>query len=121
MATTKARKNPFLVHVDPQVLLVLNMTGRYCPACQLIILHQDRLEDLLVRACERNDPYIIGNDYLVLGTVERRAWRQIQQQPYGYETLFDNSHDFAGYVFFEPLPRWVPTDTEEKDVKGNAL
>jgi hypothetical protein len=37
----KARKRPFLIHIEPKHLLVLNMTGRYCPACDLIILHQD--------------------------------------------------------------------------------
>jgi hypothetical protein len=114
---TKARKKPFLVHIDPHVLLVLNMTGRYCPACDLIILHQDRLEDLLIRTCERNDPSLIGNDYLVLGTVERRAWRQVQKHPADYETLFANLHDFAKHVFFEPLRGWVPSGTAEPDIQ----
>ncbi len=112
---TKARKKPFLVHVDPLVLLVLNMTGRYCPACDLIILHQDRVEELLVHACEQHDPSVIGNDYLVIGTVERWGWRHTQKHPADYETLFANLHDFTEYVFYELQPRWVPMDPEEGD------
>jgi hypothetical protein len=111
--TTKSRKRPFLVHVNPRNLLGLNMTGRYCPACELMILHQDKLEDLLVRACERHDSSIIGNDYLVIGTVERRAWRDAQKHPSDYETIFANLHDFQEYVFFEPLRGWVLSEAKE--------
>ncbi|MBN1963586.1 MAG: hypothetical protein JW910_02995 [Anaerolineae bacterium] len=102
----KQRKRPFLIHIDPQVLLTLNMTGRYCPACDLIILHQDVLEDLLVRAFEQKMPEIVGNNYLVIGTVERAAWRAAQKKALDYETLFANLHDFKQVVIYEPR-RWV--------------
>ena len=77
------------------------MTGRYCPGCDLLILHKDLLEDLMVRAAERKDPTIIGRDYLVLGTVERSYWRR----HHGSATMggvMDQLHDFQDVVIFEP-------------------
>jgi hypothetical protein len=68
---TKARKHPFLIHIDPQQLVVLNMTGKYCPKCDLLILHQDKVEELLAAAMLGHNPDVIGNDYLVIGTVDR--------------------------------------------------
>jgi hypothetical protein len=114
-APMKARKKPFVIHVDPHVLLNLNMTGRYCPACDLMILHKDVLEDLLVRAFTLHDPSIIGNDYLIMGTLERKAWRELQTQPRNYALLFDNMHDFKEVVTFEPVHYdWAP-DPDKKD------
>jgi hypothetical protein len=64
---TKARKYPFFVHVDPLEPVILNMTGRYCPDCDLLILHQDRVEGLLARLFAHYKPELMGNDYLVMG------------------------------------------------------
>jgi hypothetical protein len=109
---TKIRKKPFLIHIDPQVLMILNMRGRYCTACDLVILHQDVVEDLLVRAFERQHPEIIGNDYLIIGTVEQAYWRKYKGKATA-GPVFDNLHDFERVVIYEPMrPRWMPADAE---------
>ena len=77
----KARKHPFFIHVDPQQPVVLNMTGKYCPACDLLILHQDKVEELLTVSLARSNPDVIGNEYLVVGTIERKGWRNVRQKP----------------------------------------
>jgi hypothetical protein len=110
-ATMLARKKPFLIHIDPRVLMLLNMTGRYCPRCELIILHKDRVEDLLTRAFERAAPSIIGNDYLIIGTVEPAYWRKSKGKA-GAPEVFEHLHDFKEVVIFEALPRWVRDDSE---------
>ena len=102
---TKVRKKPYLIHIDPNVMLVLNMSGRYCPDCDLLILHQDVVEDLMVRAFQEHDPSVIGSDYLIIGTVERRSWREGDPQ-----TALANLHDFREVVTFEPEPRWAPAE-----------
>ena len=113
--TMKQRKRPFLIHIDPHVLLTLNMTTRYCPACDLIIMHQDVLEDLLVRSLEQKMPDIIGNDYLVIGTVERATWRTAQKQPLDHAALFAGLAEFNEVLVFEPAQRgWLP-DPDNKD------
>ena len=108
---TKVRKKPFLIHIDPDVLLLLNMRGRYCPACDVLILHQNVVEDLLVRTFEQRRPDIIGNDYLILGTVEPAFWRKHKGKATA-GPLFDNLHDFEQVVVYEPMrPRWMPADS----------
>lgn len=105
----KVRKYPFLVHVDPRQLLMVNMSAKYCPVCDLLILHQDKLEQMLFAALYSQRPDLIGNKYLVLGTVERKAWRESQKLEYGEQKVFANSHDFKEIVLIEVEgPGWYP-------------
>jgi hypothetical protein len=109
---TRVHKKPFLIHIDPDVLLLLNMRGRYCPACDVLILHQNVVEDLLVRTFAQRRPGIIGNDYLILGTVELAFWRKHRGEA-SVGPAFDNLHDFERVVIYEPMrPRWMPPDPE---------
>lgn len=73
---TKVRKYCLLIHIDPHQLLSLNKTTKYCPYCDLIILKKEELEQLLCAICEERIPEIIGNDYLVLGTMDRKDWKK---------------------------------------------
>src|SRR5579863_363777 len=91
---TKIRKKPFVVHVDPLQLLILNMSGPYCPSCDLMILHKDKLENLLVIAFEQHRPDMIGNEYLVMGTVERTFWLRTLKEPVEPKTTLANLHVF---------------------------
>jgi len=87
---TKLRKNPFLVHIIPAFPTLLNMTGPYCPKCDLLILHQDKVERMLMAACELNGhPELIGNEYLVVGIVERSYFREASAGQLPAGTLFD--------------------------------
>jgi YgiT-type zinc finger domain-containing protein len=104
---TKVRKKPYLIHIDLRQILVLNVSGRYCSDCDLLILHQDVVEDLMVRAFQERDPSLIGNDYLIIGTIERRAWRESDP-----ETLLANLHDFREVVTFQPVPGWAPAEND---------
>jgi hypothetical protein len=107
-AKTRIRKRPFVVHVDPMELLLLNMSGPYCPVCDLVILHKDRLESLLVAAFQQNKPALIGNNYLVVGTVDTAFWRKYKGKA-TLELLLENLHDFKQVVTFEPARwQWAP-------------
>lgn len=99
---TLIRKFPFAIHIDPMTLLTLNMSGPYCPACDLIILHQDKVESLLTATFAELDPSIIGNDYLIMGVVERAYWRKASRGNGTHQELFDNLHVFRQVVKFEP-------------------
>jgi hypothetical protein len=70
------RKFALLIHIDKWGLLALGKTCRYCTPCELIIAHQDELEDELVHCFERLAPDVIGNPYLVLGTVDKKWWKE---------------------------------------------
>lgn len=102
-AKTKLRKLPLFVFLEPAQPLILNKTCRYCPSCDLLILHQDELEQLLTAMCmQRGTPHLIGNDYLVIGTVDRADWKKGQQTPItSNEDIRAIVHDFKKVVDFE--------------------
>lgn len=108
---TKARKHAFLVNVSPLQPLVLNMTGRYCPRCDLLILHQDKVETMIAFSLRQSAPSLVGNEYLVLGTVEHKAWREAQGQPDDLKMVLNNLHAFKDVVVFDPEHYgWVPDE-----------
>ncbi len=106
--STRLRKFPFAILIEPNQLLALNMTGRYCPGCDLIIIHQDVLEDLLVRMFEPTHPEIVGNDYHVFGTVDRADWREGVQTQRSSAGFLDLVHEFKRVLSFEMKGGWMP-------------
>jgi hypothetical protein len=94
---TGQRKRPLLIHVDPQQLIALNYTCRYCPDCDLLIGKQSEIEAFLTEMFKELDPSAIGNDYLILGTVERKAWRENMKNPKPFYEMLSYIHDFTGY------------------------
>lgn len=73
---THMRKFALLIHIDEWGPLALGKTCRYCSLCELIIAHQDELEDVLVRIFEQHAPEVVGNPYVVLGTLDRKRWKE---------------------------------------------
>lgn len=104
---TRQRKLPLVIHVDPMYPVSLNYTCRYCPACDLLIAHQDEIERLLATLFEKHAPDAMGNEYLVLGTFDHDYWKQGTKTPHAAQNLFDNLHDFKEVLTFEPAGRWV--------------
>jgi hypothetical protein len=105
---TRVRKLPLVIHVDPVQLVALNKTCRYCLSCDLLIAHRDELEAWLAAFFGQQKPEVVGNDYLVVGTEERAAWRRGRRTPLTTQELLAGLHDFAEVVRFEPAPRWGP-------------
>ncbi|MCJ7701459.1 MAG: hypothetical protein MUO62_07750 [Anaerolineales bacterium] len=120
---TLLRKVPLVVHVDPLNPVLLNKRCRYCPPCDLLIAHQDELEHSLVLTFREGTPEVIGNDYLVLGTVDKATWRKQQKEPIPMARMLayvhrfkDNltlSHTPAGWYSEDqpPTPRTAPPPT----------
>ena len=105
---TKLRKLPLVIHVEGPVLLSLNKTCRYCPYCDLLIAHQDELEAQLVSIFHEREPEMIGNEYLVVGTVDRPVWQRGNRGTLTLQEMLDNLHDFKDHLRFELGPRWAP-------------
>ncbi len=106
-AKMRQRKLPLVIHVDPMYPVSLNYTCRYCPACDLLIAHQDEIEHLLVALFEQHAPEAVGNDYIVLGTFEHDFWKQGTKTPHTVQSLVDNLHDFKQVLIFKPAYIWV--------------
>ncbi len=78
-------------------LVALNYTNRYCARCDILIGHKDEIEHLLTDLFEQINPDCIGNDYLVLGTVEKKAWRENMEDPKPSDEMLHHVHDFKSY------------------------
>ena len=111
---TGQRKIPLLIHVDPLHLIALNYTCRYCKDCDLLIAHKHEIEHLLTALFSQMDPEAVGNDYLIIGTVEKKTWREGIQQPKGSDEMLPHVSDFATY--YKELrfsrPGWYKRDQE---------
>ena len=105
---TRVRKLPLVIHIDPMQLVALNKTCRYCPRCDLLIAHQDELEAWLAAFFGHQQPEVVGNSYLVVGTEDRAAWRRGTHTPLTLAEMLEHLHDFVEVVRFEPAPRWGP-------------
>lgn len=73
---THTRKLALFIVVDGAETMVLGKTCRFCTQCGLIVVHKDELEHELVVAFERRAPHAIGNEYVVVGTMDKKMWRK---------------------------------------------
>jgi hypothetical protein len=104
---TKVRKYPLVIHIEPEQILNLNKTCKYCTKCDLIIARQSDIEALMTTCFEKHRPSIIGNDYLVIGTLDRSDWKESLANSVTSD-LLENVHPFKDMLNFEPLPSWYP-------------
>lgn len=94
---TKQRKKPLLIHIEPRHLIVLNYTCRYCQDCDLLIAHKHEIEHLLTELFRQYNPGAIGNNYLIVGTVEKSTWREGLEYPKAINEMLPHASDFAKY------------------------
>jgi hypothetical protein len=113
-AKTGQRKIPLVIWVDPHYPVSLNYTCRYCKNCDLLIAHQNEIENLLARLFRERNPQIIGNEYTVLGTMEKTAWKQGVQKPIEFQDLPAHLREFIQVLKFELTGH--PTDQEQETV-----
>jgi hypothetical protein len=92
---TLLRKVPLVVHVDPINPVAINKSCRYCPACELLIAHQDEVEAELAALFARRTPDLVGNGYLILGTLDRDVWKRGVAKPLAIQEMVEQLHDFA--------------------------
>jgi hypothetical protein len=119
---THTRKFAMMIHIDDFGLMTLGKTSRYCSPCQLIITHQNELEEEFEQLFRQKNPTIIGKPYLVLGTVDTKIWKEQLARPGGTGTLedvLDHMADFKEVLDFQFTPqRWVqmtPAQIREYD------
>ena len=102
---TKVRKFPLAIHIDPQQLLFLNKSCRYCEKCDLIIVKKPEVESLMAASFENVNPSIIGNEYLVFGTLDRSDWQRYKEAPTDSKEAFKQVYVFKDVLKFEVMPR----------------
>jgi hypothetical protein len=93
----RQRKTPLVIHVAPKHLIVLNYTCRYCPDCDLLIAHKHEVERCLTALFSQQALDVIGNEYLVMGTIDKSVWREGLKQQKTMNELLPQASDFAKY------------------------
>jgi len=103
----RQKKLPLAIHVEDAGMVILNKTSRFCPECDLLIAHQDEIEAQLAAIFTERSPEVVGNEYLVVGTLDRPDWQRGRETPLTNEGMLGALHDFKDVVNFTAAPRWV--------------
>jgi tetratricopeptide (TPR) repeat protein len=101
---TQARKFPLVINVNPKLPIILDKTCRYCDTCDLLIVHQNQLEEQLAKNLMTIDPDVVGNNYLVIGTLDRTEWDQLKHKDLSFGQIIEHLHDFKEVVTFSRRP-----------------
>ncbi|MFQ6036170.1 MAG: hypothetical protein ACE5NM_10060 [Sedimentisphaerales bacterium] len=103
---TLVRKFPLVIHIEPAQMLILNKTCKYCTKCDLIVARKSEVEALMTACFEDKNPEIIGNEYLVMGTLEKRDWRARDTMNEDPEETIKRMFVFKDVWNFEPMSTW---------------
>lgn len=107
--TTKVRKFPLVIHIEPQQIFILNKQCKYCPNCDLIIAKKQEIESLMAARFSQENPQLMGNNYLVMGTIERQDWKQGNQGSLSPSEIIERMFVFKDQWHFEVIPAgWYP-------------
>lgn len=101
---TKIRKFSLVIHIEPQQLFLLNKQCKYCTKCDLIIVKKQEIESLMSASMIKENPQIIGNNYLVIGTLERQDWKQGNQGLLSSKEIIERVYVFEDEWEFEVIP-----------------
>ena len=74
--TTHLRKFALFIHVEGWGSVALGKTCRYCSRREMIMVHRDELEEQLAHSLTQIAPEAIGNQYVVLGTIDKKVWQE---------------------------------------------
>ena len=104
---TKVRKFPLVIHIEPNTLFVLNKNCKYCPTCDLIIVKKAEIENLMSAQFEQVNPTVIGNEYLVFGTLDKKDWQKNKTVTMNTGETMEKAYVFKDVLKFEMGERWV--------------
>ena len=95
--------------------ILIHIKCYYCTSCDLIITKQSELEHLLATGFSQINSNIIGNNYLVIGTVDRKDWREGNEQQIEPAETIKKMYVFKDVWNFEVIPAgWYPESKWEK-------
>ena len=104
-AATRIRKLPLVVHVghlDGPRLALLNKTCRFCLLCETLIVDRAELERVIIAA--GFSAAVKAQDYVVLGTIDRRIWRRGLAGDAHFADIREHIADFKKYLKIDVIP-----------------
>uniref|UniRef100_A0A8J6ZX89 Uncharacterized protein n=1 Tax=Desmonostoc muscorum LEGE 12446 TaxID=1828758 RepID=A0A8J6ZX89_DESMC len=111
---TKIRKFPLVIHIQPQQLFLLNKQCKYCPSCDLIIAKKQEIEPLMTATFVQTNPQILGNNYVVMGTVDKKDWKEGDKNLLSPSEMIGRIYVFKDVWNFEVIPAgWYPNEGKQ--------
>ncbi|MDJ0689977.1 MAG: hypothetical protein QNJ41_15855 [Xenococcaceae cyanobacterium MO_188.B32] len=108
---TKIRKFPLVIHIEPQQLFFLNKKCKYCTNCDLIIVKKQEIESFIAAGLNQPNPEIIENNYLIMGTIERKDWQAANKGLLSPPEIISRMYVFKDLWNFEVIPAgWYPSE-----------
>jgi len=101
---TNLRKFAFFIHTDAMGLIALGKTSRFCPNCDLIIVHRDELEPQLANILTLPLSDKLSTQYLVIGTLPLSVWKSAIRNSLSIEVARNFASDFKEHLVFTPSP-----------------
>jgi len=102
---TRERKFPLFIHIKPDQPFVLNVTCRYCPGCDLVIVKESKVEALMAAQFSAHRPEMVGHDYLIVGTLEKADWRA--REKLSPQQIVEQVLIFKDQLFFKITGGWT--------------
>jgi hypothetical protein len=111
---TKLRKFPLVIHIEPKQLFLLNKQCKYCPSCDLIIAKKQEIEPLMAATFIQTNPQIVGNNYIVIGTVDKKDWKEGDKNLLSPSEMIGRVYIFKDVWNFEVIPAgWYPNEGKQ--------
>jgi hypothetical protein len=107
---TFPRKFALFIHVEGWGPYTQGKTCKYCARCEMIMCQQSELEAQLAHAFQRLKPDVIGSEYLVIGTVDLKTWKEgVAGKPHSLEDAIEQLSDFKKHTSLDLDPGgWRP-------------
>jgi len=110
-AKTRLRKFPLVIHIEPRQLFLLNKLCKFCLSCDLIIARKNEIESLMAERISRERSELLGNDYLVIGTLDRKDWVEGHKGGATPHDLVNRMYVFEDVFSFQIIPAgWRPPE-----------
>ena len=108
---THYRKFVLFIHTDTWGPIAHGKTCRYCSRCELIMVHEDELKAELAHTLGQSSADAIGEDFVVLGTVEKKVWKEgLTGKALPLAEALRHVADFTGHYELGYDPGgWAPT------------
>jgi hypothetical protein len=103
--STRIRRLPLVVHVEHSAgprLVLLNKTCRLCVICETLIVDRAELESVIIAAGLSST--VKRPNYVVLGTIDRRTWRQALGGDAELPDIREHMADFVNYLKVDVVP-----------------
>ena len=96
---TNVRKVPPVIHVEGFGLVLLGKTCRLCLRCDTLVAHKAELDSLLRTVVNAPEP-----EYVVLGTINRQAYRRGLSDRASLDDVKAHMADFKSYRKVDATP-----------------